>query len=93
MIELHNVSKSYPTVAGRKVVLDRLSLTLPWGAKVGVLGRNGAGKSTLLGMISGTVRPDAGRIRRHASISWPLGSLAGQSDAIRAALDMLFLGF
>ena len=56
MIELRNVSKSYPTVAGRKVVLDRLSLVLPWGAKVGVLGRNGAGKSTLLGMISGAVR-------------------------------------
>ena len=57
MIEFHNVSKSYPTVAGRKVVLDRLTLVLPWGAKVGVLGRNGAGKSTLLGMISGAVRP------------------------------------
>ena len=38
MIELHNVSKSYPTVAGRKVVLDRLSLVLPWGAKVGCSG-------------------------------------------------------
>ena len=46
---------------------------LPKGSTVGVLGRNGAGKSTLLGMIAGTVRPDAGRIRRQASISWPLG--------------------
>jgi hypothetical protein len=33
MIELHNVSKSYPTVAGRKVVLDRLNLVLPWGRR------------------------------------------------------------
>jgi capsular polysaccharide transport system ATP-binding protein len=55
------------------VVLDNLTLTLPTGAKVGLLGRNGAGKSTLLGMIGGTAKPNRGEIRRHASISWPLG--------------------
>jgi len=54
-------------------VLDQLSLTLPHGHKVGVLGRNGAGKSTLLGMVAGIVQPDSGEIRRHASVSWPLG--------------------
>jgi capsular polysaccharide transport system ATP-binding protein len=73
MIEFRNVSKHYLTTTGRKTVLDRLTLTLPAGAKVGVLGRNGAGKSTLLRMISGTVRPAAGEIRRHGAISWPLG--------------------
>jgi capsular polysaccharide transport system ATP-binding protein len=73
MIEFRHVSKSYPTTHGRKVLLDDLTLTLPAGAKVGVLGRNGAGKSTLLGMISGTVKPNAGRIVKHASLSWPLG--------------------
>jgi capsular polysaccharide transport system ATP-binding protein len=73
MIEFRDVSKHYLTQTRRKVVLDRLTLTLPWGAKVGVLGRNGAGKSTLLGMISGTVRPDAGAVVRHGAISWPLG--------------------
>lgn len=73
MIEFHNVSKHYRTQTRRKVVLDGLTLTLPWGAKVGVLGRNGAGKTTLLGMISGTVRPDTGEIVRHGAISWPLG--------------------
>jgi capsular polysaccharide transport system ATP-binding protein len=73
MIEFRNVSKHYRTPHGRKVVFAGLTLTLPAGAKVGVLGRNGAGKSTLLGMIGGVVRPDGGEIRRHASISWPLG--------------------
>jgi capsular polysaccharide transport system ATP-binding protein len=73
MIEFRNVSKHYFTPHGRKVVFAGLTLTLPAGAKVGVLGRNGAGKSTLLGMIGGIVRPDGGEIRRHASISWPLG--------------------
>ena len=73
MIEFRRVSKHYLTQTSRKVVLDDLTLTLPAGSKVGLLGRNGAGKSTLLGMIAGTVRPDAGSIRREASISWPLG--------------------
>jgi capsular polysaccharide transport system ATP-binding protein len=73
MIEFRDVSKSYATVNGRKVVLDRLNLMLPHGAKVGVLGRNGAGKSTFLGMISGSVRADSGQIRRYGSVSWPLG--------------------
>ena len=73
MIEFRNVTKYYPTPHGRKVVLDDLTLTLPPGTKLGVLGRNGAGKSTFLSMIGGTTRPNRGEIRRHASISWPLG--------------------
>ena len=73
LIEFRHVSKAYPTRGRPKVVLNDFSLTLARGATVGVLGRNGAGKSTLLGMIAGTVRPDTGEIRRHASISWPLG--------------------
>jgi capsular polysaccharide transport system ATP-binding protein len=73
MIEFRNLSKEYRTPHGRKVIVDRLTLTLPAGAKVGVLGRNGAGKSTLIGMIAGLVQPDAGSIRRHGAISWPLG--------------------
>jgi capsular polysaccharide transport system ATP-binding protein len=73
MIEFRHVSKAYATRNQPKVVLRDFSLALPKGSKVGVLGRNGAGKTTLLGLIAGTVRPDSGRIRRHASISWPLG--------------------
>ena len=73
MIEFRHVSKHYFTPRGRKVVLDDLSLTLPAGTRLGVLGRNGAGKSTLLSMIGGTSRPSGGEIRRHAAISWPLG--------------------
>jgi capsular polysaccharide transport system ATP-binding protein len=73
MILFREVCKRYHTPAGPKVVLDRLTLTLPRGAKLGVLGRNGAGKTTLIGMISGTVRPDSGEISREGSISWPLG--------------------
>lgn len=80
MIEFRHLSKEYRTTRGRKVIVDDLTLTLPAGAKVGVLGRNGAGKSTLIGMIAGLVRPDAGSIRCTGTVSWPLG-LGGSFNA------------
>jgi capsular polysaccharide transport system ATP-binding protein len=91
MIEFRDVSKAYLTPTRRKVVLDRLSLTLPAGSKVGVLGRNGAGKSTLLGMIAGIVQPDAGEIRRDASISWPLGLGGSFNPQLTGAQNVRFV--
>lgn len=91
MIEFRDVSKYYLTQSSRKVVLDRFSLVLPAGAKVGVLGRNGAGKSTLLGMISGTVRPDSGEILRHSSISWPLGFKGSFHGDLTGAQNIRFV--
>jgi capsular polysaccharide transport system ATP-binding protein len=73
MIEFRGVSKHYLTPTSRKVIVERLDLALPRGAKVGLLGRNGAGKTTLLAMVAGTAPPVAGEIRRHGAISWPLG--------------------
>jgi len=73
MIEFRNVSKHYLTPTSRKVIVEGLSLGLPPGAKVGLLGRNGAGKTTLLAMVAGTAKPDRGTIRRLGRISWPLG--------------------
>jgi ATPase subunit of ABC transporter with duplicated ATPase domains len=45
------------TAYGEKVVLDGVSVVLPAGAKVGVVGSNGAGKSTLLRIMAGLDRP------------------------------------
>jgi capsular polysaccharide transport system ATP-binding protein len=73
VIAFQNVSKSYRVTGGRKVILNDLSLTLPAGARIALMGRNGAGKSTLLGLIAGTVPADSGRIVRTGSMSWPLG--------------------
>jgi capsular polysaccharide transport system ATP-binding protein len=92
MIEFRHVSKAYRTSSGRqKVVLDDFSLVLPRGATVGILGRNGAGKSTLLGMIAGTVQPDAGKIRRHAMISWPLGFSGSFHPDLTGAQNVRFV--
>lgn len=47
---------------GRTVALDGLTLDVPRGALFGLVGPNGAGKTTTFGIVSGTVKPDAGRI-------------------------------
>jgi capsular polysaccharide transport system ATP-binding protein len=91
MIEFAHVSKAYRTRGRPKVLLRDFNLVLPRGSTVGVLGRNGAGKSTLLGMISGTVQPDAGRIRRQASISWPLGFSGSFHPDLTGAQNVRFV--
>ncbi len=73
MIQFQDLTKSYRVGNSRKVVIDHLTLTLPTGTSLALLGRNGAGKSTLLQMIAGTIRADSGRIVSDGSISWPVG--------------------
>lgn len=73
MIRFENLTKSFWVQGERKVVIDNLSLTLPTGRSLALLGRNGAGKSTLLQMIAGTMDPDSGRIVSDGTISWPVG--------------------
>jgi phospholipid/cholesterol/gamma-HCH transport system ATP-binding protein len=48
-----------------KVILDRVSFTLPKGEMKIVLGASGAGKSTILRLIMGLLKPDGGRITVH----------------------------
>jgi len=48
---------------GGRVVLRDLTLAVPEGATLAVLGANGAGKSTLLRVLAGLLRPHAGRVR------------------------------
>ncbi len=91
MIEFRNISKHYLTPSSRKVIVDRLDLALPEGAKVGLLGRNGAGKTTLLGMVAGSVRPDSGEIRRSGAISWPLGFGGGFHGDLTGAQNVRFV--
>lgn len=49
--------------------VDDLSLKVPKGEILGILGKNGAGKSTLLKMITGVVTPSAGNIKIDGKIS------------------------
>ena len=47
---------------GWQTVLDRVSLTINEGERLGLVGRNGSGKSTLLGIIAGQADPDTGEM-------------------------------
>ncbi len=58
ILELHKVSKSYP----EKPILDKFDYTFTKGERVGIIGKNGTGKSTFLNIITGTDRPDSGKI-------------------------------
>lgn len=73
MIRFENLHKSFWVKGYRKTVIDNLSMTLPTGQSLALLGRNGAGKSTLLQMVAGTMRADSGRIVSDGSLSWPVG--------------------
>jgi ATP-binding cassette subfamily F protein 3 len=59
---LENLSYS---IAGRNL-LERASLMVDPGRRIGLIGRNGAGKSTLLKLIAGQIAPDGGTIRQGA---------------------------
>src|SRR5262252_1718137 len=58
MLEVDSISASYGAIRA----LDRVSLDVPSGAVVCLLGANGAGKTTTLNCISGAVSLTAGRI-------------------------------
>jgi sulfate-transporting ATPase len=58
VIEFNNVSKAF----GDRLLMDKLSFTVPPGAIVGIIGPNGAGKSTLFRMLTGQEKPDSGEV-------------------------------
>ena len=49
--------------------LRDVSLTVPRGATVGIIGRNGSGKSTLVRIIAGIYTPDTGRVSAEGRVS------------------------
>lgn len=58
VIEFNNVTKTF----GDRLLMDKLSFSIPAGAIVGIIGPNGAGKSTLFKMITGLEKPDSGEV-------------------------------
>ena len=63
LIELRDVSKSYRRDANEIAVLDRVSISVPEGDFLGLMGPSGSGKSTLLNLLAGIDRPTGGSIR------------------------------
>jgi putative ABC transport system ATP-binding protein len=62
LVELRELTKSYPEGGGERVVFRNLSAEIRRGETVALLGRSGSGKSTLLNLIGGIDLPTAGEI-------------------------------
>lgn len=92
-LELIEVTKSYSysNKKGRKLVLDRVSLKVNFGEKIGILGLNGSGKSTLLRLIGNVTKPDSGLIIRNMSISWPLAFQGGFQGSLTGFDNLRFI--
>ncbi|NKM97127.1 phosphonate ABC transporter ATP-binding protein [Rhizobium leguminosarum] len=58
MFELKNVTRRF----GKKLAVDSVTLDIPQGQMVGIIGRSGAGKSTLLRMINRLQEPSSGSV-------------------------------
>src|SRR5471032_3105933 len=83
-ISAREISKSFAAVQ----VLDRVSLVVSPGDRVGIVGPNGIGKSTLLRLLAGVEEPDAGQIVR----SGPVGYLPQEPEARPAETVLAYLG-
>jgi putative ABC transport system ATP-binding protein len=62
MIELRALSKVYPGPDGGTPALDNVTLTLPGGEFIAIVGKSGSGKSTLVNLIAGIDRPTRGEV-------------------------------
>ena len=73
MIDIDGVSKRFE---GKRQVtaLDNVSVSIPKGEMVSIIGPSGSGKSTLLNLIGGLDRPSSGQVRVDGE------ALAGLSD-------------
>jgi ABC transport system ATP-binding/permease protein len=62
-----------------RVVFDSTTVGVSDGDRIGIVGRNGDGKSSLLGLLTGQLRPDAGRVTRRGGLR--VGALS-QADIL-----------
>lgn len=92
MIRLENVTKTFVLEGRRKVLFRNVTLDIPDGVSVALLGRNGAGKSTLLQMIAGTMDPTEGRILSTGRISWPVGFAGSFHGELTGIQNTRFVG-
>ena len=60
LVEIVGLTKSYNT---NSVAVNNITLTLPKGKIIGLLGPNGSGKTTLIKMMNGLLTPTAGSIK------------------------------
>jgi ATP-binding cassette subfamily F protein 3 len=76
---------------GATKLIDRATLTVHTGHRVGIVGPNGCGKSTLFALLRGEISPEGGDIEMPPK--WRIAHVAQETPAIeRAALDYVLDG-
>jgi ribosome-dependent ATPase len=81
VVELSNVNQRY----GKAVALDDISLKIPGGKMIGLIGPDGVGKSTLLGIVAGVRRLQSG----HAQVLGGNIDDAGFRNSVSAQIAYL----
>lgn len=84
LVEVDRVSFSY----GTRKILDDLSLKIPRGQVVAIMGGSGCGKTTVLNLLGGRIRPNAGTIQIDGESVPDLSSR--ELFALRKRMGMLF---
>lgn len=59
ILSFTNATKKF----GEKTVIDKFTLKILRGEKIGIIGKNGSGKSTMLKMMIGELEPDSGKVK------------------------------
>ena len=91
MIEIQNLSKTFPTSDGTVEALKNITLTIPDGEIYGIIGMSGAGKSTLVRSINLLEHPTEGRILIDGIDLTQLSE--PELRAARRNITMIFQGF
>ena len=84
LVEIKDVTFSY----GPRKILDNLSLNIPRGQVVAIMGGSGCGKTTLLNLLGGRIKPNIGTIHIDGESVPDLNSR--QLFALRKRMGMLF---
>lgn len=92
MLQVTQVSKSFPGAQGPVAVLRGVSLGLGRGRTLALTGESGSGKSTLLHLIAGLDAVDGGEIRLGEAVVTGLGD-AGRAALRRSAIGLVFQAF
>ena len=76
LVNIEEVSKAFDI----RALLERVSLGVSEGDRIGIVGRNGSGKSTLMKVIAAIESPDQGRVTKANSVRIGLLSQVDKAD-------------
>lgn len=85
LVNIEEVSKAFDI----RALLERVSLGVSEGDRIGIVGRNGSGKSTLMKVIAAIESPDQGRVTKANSVKIGLLSQVDKADPISTVGDVV----